>query len=149
MLEFNFNWSKLSAIAAVSWWAFHFRLHPKSVTAAEVAAFLGGLRRRIHGPMLVIWDGVGAHRSRRVQRWVEKQAGAVLIVRMPAYAPELNPAEYLFGHLKEHELPNFCAVDARHLRRSVHRALRGSQHRPSLLRSFWHQAQLSLFQNLT
>ena len=30
--------------------------------------------------------------------------GRLVIERLPAYAPELNPVEYLWGHLKEHEL---------------------------------------------
>jgi transposase len=27
---------------------------------------------------------------------------------LPAYAPELNPAEYIWAHLKQHELANLC-----------------------------------------
>ena len=27
---------------------------------------------------------------------------------MPAYAPELNPVEYLFGYAKQRELANLC-----------------------------------------
>jgi len=32
---------------------------------------------------------------------------------LPAYAPELNPVEYLWGHWKQHELPNFCPYKRR------------------------------------
>jgi transposase len=30
---------------------------------------------------------------------------------LPAYAPELNPVEYLWGYWKQHELANLCADD--------------------------------------
>jgi hypothetical protein len=30
---------------------------------------------------------------------------------LPAYAPELNPVEYIWGYWKHHELPNFCPRD--------------------------------------
>ena len=30
---------------------------------------------------------------------------------LPAYAPELNPVEYLWGYWKQHELPNVCPRD--------------------------------------
>ena len=145
VLEFNFNRSKLSVIAGVSWWEFYFRLYPKAVTGAEVIDFLGHLRRQVGGRLLILWDGLTAHRSRRVQRWLAAQAGTIAVARLPAYAPELNPAEYLFGHLKTHELPNFCPADYRHLSRGARRALRRAQRRPALLRAFWHQAELSLF----
>jgi hypothetical protein len=29
------------------------------------------------------------------------------VERLPAYAPELNPVEYIWGYWKQHELPNF------------------------------------------
>lgn len=145
ILEFNFNWSKLSIMAGVSWWEFYFRLYPRAVTGAEIVDFLGHLRRQIGSRLLVIWDGLPAHRSRRVRRWLEAQAGEVVVARLPAYAPELNPVEYLFGRLKTRELPNFCPSDYAQLNRHARAALRRTQRRPSLVRAFWSQAQLSLF----
>ncbi|MGH9962478.1 MAG: transposase [Pyrinomonadaceae bacterium] len=32
---------------------------------------------------------------------------AIQIERLPAYAPELNPVEYIWAYLKQHELPHF------------------------------------------
>lgn len=34
-------------------------------------------------------------RVQRLLRYVEAQQGAILLEHLPAYAPELNPAEYL------------------------------------------------------
>ncbi len=30
---------------------------------------------------------------------------------LPAYAPEINPVDYVWAHLKAHEIANFCAKD--------------------------------------
>lgn len=72
-------------------------------------------------------------------RWLAKQGGRV-VARRPADKPELNPVEYRFGHLQQHELPNSCPADYPPLSRNVRRALRRSQRRPSLLSVFWNQA---------
>ncbi len=56
----------------------------------------------------MIWDGLPAHRSHLVRDYVESLEGAIQLEYLPAYAPELNPTEYIWGHLKHHELGNFC-----------------------------------------
>jgi transposase len=53
---------------------------------------------------------------------------------VPAYAPELNPLEYLWSHWKQHELPNFCPSIFAQL--SVHGWPRQSW-RPSALNNLW------------
>jgi DDE superfamily endonuclease len=40
--------------------------------------------------------------------FVRQQRGRLWLEFLPAYAPELNPVEYLWSHWKQHELPNFC-----------------------------------------
>jgi transposase len=87
-------------------------------------------------------DGLPAHRSRLVQGWAAGQRGRLELERLPAYAPELNPVEYIWGYWKQHELPNFCPKNFAELSYQARRALRRMRRRPSLIRSFWRQAQL-------
>ncbi|MBX3026700.1 transposase [bacterium] len=61
---------------------------------------------------------------------------------LPAYAPELNPVEYIWGYWKKHELPNFCPKDFSQLTTVARRALRRMQRRPTLVTAFWQQAEL-------
>jgi transposase len=61
---------------------------------------------------------------------------------LPAYAPELNPVEYLWSHWKQHELPNFCPQSFAELSVHARRALRRMRRRPSLVMAFWQQADL-------
>ena len=59
-------------------------------------------------PLLVIWDGLKAHRSRLVREYLDSLAGHIQIAFLPPYAPELNPVEYLWAWLKRHALANYC-----------------------------------------
>ena len=49
------------------------------------------------GKFLVIWDGLKCHRSRLVWDFVRQQQGRIWLEFLPAYAPEVNPVEYLWG----------------------------------------------------
>ena len=143
-LEFHFAWGKLAVIAGVTWWRFYFRLYPGTIRAPQVVDFLRHLLRQLRGRLLVIWDGLAAHRSRKVRRFLESTDGRLIVARLPAYAPELNPTEYVWGHLKRHALANFCPANWADLTEQARRKLRRAQRRVSLVRAFWHQAELSL-----
>jgi hypothetical protein len=142
VLQYHFNWSQLSAIAGVTWWNFYFRLYPGAIKEAQVIEFLLHLMRHISGKLLVIWDGLPAHRSGLVQEFVADTEGRITLERLPAYAPELNPVEYLWGHWKHHELPNLCPKTFGELSWYARRALRRMRRRPRLVRAFWQQAEL-------
>ena len=132
----------LSAIAGVTWWNFYFRLFPGAIRSPQVVIFLKHLLQHIHGDVLVIWDGLRQHRSRLVRDFVLNQHGRLQLEFLPAYVPELNPVEYLWGHWKMHELPNFCPRNLGHLGIEARRALRRMRRRPALVSAFWKQAGL-------
>jgi len=98
--------------------------------------------QHIPGKLLVVWDGLPAHRSRLVNDFVEEQRGRLRIERLPAYAPELNPVEFLWGYWKHHELPNLCPKDLSELSYHARCALRRMRRRPTLVTAFWQQAEL-------
>lgn len=108
MLQYSFNWNQLSLIAGVSFWRMYFRFFRGSIKAAQIVEFLQALQRTIRGKLLIIWDGLPAHRSRLVREYVESLDGRIQLERLPAYAPELNPVEYVFGYAKQRELAT-CA----------------------------------------
>ena len=100
ILEFNFNYKVLSAVAGMTFWNFYFELFPRSIRSPLVIEFLGHLKRHLRRPVLVIWDRLSAHTSRMTQKWIEEQQGWIQTEYLPAYAPELNPVEYLWGALE-------------------------------------------------
>jgi transposase len=144
VLQFHFNWKVLSAAAGVTWWNFYFRLYSTTIRGPQVVDFLGHLLRHLAGKLLVVWDGLRAHRARVVCDFIRAQRGRLALEWLPSYAPELNLVEYLWGYWKQHELPNYCPRDFAQLSHQACRALRRMRRRPPLIRSFWHQATLSL-----
>ena len=142
MLQYHFTWKTLSAIAGITLWNFYFRLFPGAIKAPQIVEFLEHLLRHLPGKLLVIWDGLPGHRSRLVAEFVAEQNGRLELERLPAYAPELNPVEYLWGHLKHHELPNFCPKNLSELSYHAIRSLRRLRRRPTLVAAFWKQSGL-------
>lgn len=144
VLQDHFNWKQLSVIAGISPWHFYFRLYPGSIRGPQLVEFLKVLQATIGEQLLVIWDGLKAHRSRLVREFVESLHGQIQLERLPAYAPEMNPVEYIWGYLKEHALAHFCADNLADLECTAHQRLRSMQRRPTLIRAFWKQAELPL-----
>jgi len=121
---------------------FYFRLYAGSVKGPQVVEFLAALVRHIPRPLLVVWDGLPAHRSRLVRDYTESLQGRVAVEYLPPYAPELNPVEYIWAHWKQHELPNVCPKDYWQLSEAARRTLRRMRRRPSLIMAFWKQSSL-------
>ena len=142
VLQYHFNWKTLSAAAGITWWNFYFRLYPKTMRMPEVVNFLGHLLRHLTGKLLVVWDRAQIHRGRMVREFVAASGGRITLEYLPAYAPELNPVEYIWGYWKHHELPNFCPRDFARLSYHARRALKRMRRRPTLVMAFWEQANL-------
>jgi transposase len=142
VLQYHFNWKVLSAVAGITWWNFHFRLYRRTIRAPEVVNFLGHLLRHLPGKLLLVWDRSQTHRGRVVKEFVARQRDRIELEYLPAYAPELNPVEYIWGYWKHHELPNFCPHDFSQLSYQARRALKRMRRRPPLVMAFWEQADL-------
>jgi len=144
VLQYSFDWKQLSVVAGISYWRFYFRLFPGTIKGPQIVEFLKALKAQIKRKLLIVWDGLGVHKSRLVREYVESLNGRIQIEFLPAYAPELNPTEYIWGHLKQHEMANLCAKSIAELAPFARNRLRSMQRRPNLIRAFWQQAQLTL-----
>lgn len=141
-MEFDFNWKKLSVIGGITVWNFYFRFYPGSIKSPQVIEFLEHLQRQLPGKLLILWDGAAIHRSRLVREYLDRLDGRIFAASLPAYAPELNPMEYVWGYFKQHRLPNFCAQEFEQLSAFGRSELRKMRRRPRLITAFWKQAEL-------
>ena len=66
----------------------------------QLASFYAGQR------VVLIWDGLSSHWSTKMRAFLDSQRDWLRAERLPAYAPELNPVEYLWANLKDLELAN-------------------------------------------
>lgn len=108
VIQFHFNWKQLSVIAGLTFTHCVFRLHEGAIRSPQIVEFLRALRRHLKRRLLIVWDGLRAHRSRLVRDYVDSTRGGLQLAFLPPYAPELNPVEYLWAWLKRHALANFC-----------------------------------------
>lgn len=85
----------------------HFRLHPAAnIETSRVLSFLRQLSRQRKGkPFFVIWDRWQPHKAKVVRTFLF-HSPAVGFVFLPSYAPELNPVEYVWNHLKTNPMAN-------------------------------------------
>lgn len=144
VLQYNFNWDKMSAVAGITFSNFYFRLYDGSVKSAEVIEFLEALLRHMAGRLTVVWDRLSAHKSRVTLNFIAAHTDRLIVEYLPAYAPELNPVEYIWAYWKQHTLPNVCPKDYWSLNATARKTLQRMRRRPRLIVAFWKQAQLSL-----
>lgn len=140
---------KVSVIAAVCVSAsrdrlsLYFRLHPNTnINRVLVFDFLAHLQHQLQTPMVVILDRFKAHLGELFNECVPPSSAH--LAYLPPYAPELNPVEYVWGHLKTNALANNPAFDLDTLSLRTRNAARSVQRKPTLLRGFIRHTGLSL-----
>lgn len=116
----------------------------ESLSGLETVAFLAHLRRVAASRLLVIWDGSPIHRRAEVKEFVAGTNGEVRVEPLPAYAPDLNPVEWMWQHLKHVELRNVACLDLEQLHLEFHLALGRVRSKPDLVRTFFEGAQIEL-----
>ena len=118
VLRHPFNWKRLSLAAALVYEPdgsdahLVFELRPGAYNGETLIEFLIDVHQVEPGRrMLLLWDGLPAHRSRLMSDWISDQHAWLSVERLPGYAPELNPTEQVFGNLKSSELANLCRAN--------------------------------------
>ena len=143
VLQETFNWKSLSVIAGMTLWSFYFHIHAGSIKGEQVVRFLQALHRHLRRiKLLIVWDGAAIHRSKQVGEYLASTKGRIVVERLPAYAPELNPVEYLWAHLKQHEIGNLIVREAWQLSLQATAALRRMRRRQRIIRACFVQSEL-------
>lgn len=144
------HWKRLSIAGALAFrWdgrrtRFFFQTRAGTYTDVALIAFLRALKR--HFPrqrVLLIWDGLGGHKSRVMATYLAGQRAWLTVERLPAYAPELNPIEQVWGNVKTRELANVCAPDLAALRPPLHAGFARVRRQPQLAFAFLQHAGLA------
>jgi len=111
----RFLWKRLSIAGSLvfepdgSTAHFVFQLRPGAYNDETLIAFLTDLHAHEgQRSVILIWDGLPSHRSRRMLDWVASQEW-LTVEPLPGYAPDLNPTEQVWGSIKSRELANLCS----------------------------------------
>jgi len=84
------------------------------------------------------------HRSTAMPRRLNTQRSWLVVERLPAYAPELNPVEGLWSSLKAVELANLATPTLSEVIDQAHRGIDRVRRTPHLAYSFLRHAGLSV-----
>jgi transposase len=83
------------------------------------------------------------HRSQKMRAFTEANSAWLTVVRLPAYAPDLNAVEGAWASMKS-SLGNHAATTLGELEAMVRSRLRSIQRRPDLINALLGQTGLSL-----
>jgi hypothetical protein len=124
-----------------------FHLQPGSYDTDSLIGVLGELRRFLGGQKAtLLWDGLPAHRSNKMQACIASQRDWLVVERLPAYAPDLNPVEGLWASLKGKggELANLAVPTLGEVIEQAHRGVARVRGAPHLAYSFLRRTGLSV-----
>jgi transposase len=110
-----------------------------------IVRFLRHLLRHIPGKLLIIWDGLPAHRSQTVKDFMARgDARRIHLEQWPSYAPDLNPDEGIWRYLKYAEMKNLCRQTLDDLRYEWRKATARLRHKTDVILSCFKQARLGV-----
>ena len=118
-------------------------IFPGSMRGTDFVSYLKQLKRHLAGrKLLLIWDGLPAHRARLVTSYVQAQCSWLRIARLPGYAPELNPIEYLWSAMKTRDVSGLPVQGLAKLKQAIRRSRRRINGDQKLLGGFLKASQL-------
>lgn len=116
----------------------YFQIYPWNVTAVEIVQYFAELLRHLRGPVIALLDGCSIHRDGKVVEFCRRHR-RLHLERFPAYAPELNPEEYVWTQSKR-KVSNTCPQNREELLELVVDALCDVKQSRSLLNACLAQA---------
>jgi len=117
--------------------AFWYEVYTERLNATRFIKLLKRFLRRRRRPVILILDSHPAHIAKMVAAFVQSQRGRLELHFLPGYAPDLNPDEFVWKHLKSHGLATKPLERGESLRLRVVRDLEAIRRNVRLVRSFF------------
>ena len=94
------------------------------------------MRNRAKPAHLVV-DGLPAHKTKLVKNYIQSTQGTLTLHVLPGYAPELNPDEAVWSHMKRTGVSRAPLRKGECLRDRIEEQLAAIKAAPKLIRSFF------------
>jgi transposase len=104
---------------------------PKGFTWQDYRDLIITTHHNLSAPLVGCWDTLNVHLAPQLAGFATENKAWLRVYRLPAHAPDLNPAEGIWS-LKR-SMVNFAAADVDSLVRIVKRKLKKIQYRPHLI----------------
>jgi transposase len=122
-------------------WFYRLRVHRpgrrterRSLSERDCIGLIDAAHQQLNAPIILIWDRLNTHVSRKMKLMIDARQWLTVIL-LPAYAPDLNPVEWAWAHLKR-RLANLAAGTLNRLEALIRTQMKSLQHRPDLLDGF-------------
>jgi transposase len=102
--------------------------------------FVKLLKRMMRGrakPVHLVVDGLPAHKTKLVKEYVASTSGMLTLHFLPGYAPELNPDELVWSHMKRSGVARSPLRRGEKLKHKIEAQLAKIKRMPQLVRSFF------------
>jgi transposase len=107
------------------------------LTAELFVHLLRQLMRHRVRPVHLVVDGLPAHKTRLVKDYVASTEGRLTLHFLPGYAPDLNPDELVWSHVKRTGVARKPLRKGEKLREKIDAQLAAIKRAPALVRSFF------------
>lgn len=121
----------------------YIQIHKTSVGAHGAVQFVRHLLTHIPGRLLLLWDSARIHKSTELKEFRKLDTiDRLVIEHFPPYAPEVDPQEYVWQHLKHVDLRNLTSCSLDDLWTHLREATKRLRHRAGMVRNLVHRAGL-------
>jgi transposase len=128
----------LNVISAVNargeFWA---ATYTGKLDAEAFVAFLQNFMRGRSGKMLLVVDGHPAHKANKVKDYIKQLQGRLELHFLPPYAPDLNPDEFVWSHMKNNGVSKKPLKQNESLQKRVEQDLNTIKGNRQLVQSFF------------
>jgi transposase len=128
--------SAASAVSARG--AFWFCTYTGGLNGELFLELLRQLMHRRKKPVFLVLDGLPAHKRADVRDYVASTGGKLSLHFLPGYAPDLNPDELVWSHVKRTGTARRPLQKGEKLRDRIDSELAAVRDDPTLVRSFFH-----------
>jgi putative transposase len=121
----------------------YIQVHTSSIGAEAVVRFVRHLLMHIPDRILLLWDSARIHKSAELAEFRKLDTvGRLAIDYFPPYAPEVDPQEYVWQHLKHVDLRNLTSYSIDDLWEHLNEATKRLRGRVGLLKKLPRHAGL-------
>ena len=113
-----------------------------SPSTTDYIRLLDAAHQQLGGPIVLCWDNLNTHVSAAMRHLIANRDW-LHVIRLPAYAPDLNPTEGVWSHLKR-SIGNLAVRGVGQLQAIIKHRLKRIQYRPDLIDGFLAHTGLTL-----
>ena len=122
---------------------FWFATYKGGMNSGLFIEMLKVLMHRRRKPLILILDSLPAHKGKAVRNYVESTNGKLELHFLPGYAPELNPDELVWNHMKRTGTARSPMAKGESLHQRIDEELFQIKWNPALVRSFFKAKDVS------